>query len=239
MPLACLSPAREFQPAPGRREVQLLPLVRELLLAKHALHRVRDHLLGQCHHLLVVRVGPVELQLRELRVVLEGHAFVAEVAADLVDAFQVADQQALEIQLERDAQVHVLLQLVVMRDERPRGRAAVQRLQHRRLHLQEAVRVQELAQSAYDSCTTAEHLAHVGIDSQVRVALAGAQLRIFQARVPHDRAVRQRLILVRWQRADGLGQHAELPDLQRDLAGLGAEHACRRPGRNRRCRTCG
>ncbi len=79
---------------------------------------------------------------------LERDAFVAEVASDLIDPLEVADQQTLEIQLERDAQVHVLFQLVVMRDERPRCRAAVNRLQDGRLDFEEALVVEELAQGS-------------------------------------------------------------------------------------------
>jgi hypothetical protein len=50
--------------------------------------------------------------------VLEADALVAEVAAELVDPLQAAHQQPLEVQLERDAQVQVLVKLVVVGDER-------------------------------------------------------------------------------------------------------------------------
>ena len=90
-----------------------------------------QHLLGAPHHAVVVGVRLVELELRELRVVLEADALVAEVAADLVDALEAADQQALEVQLEADAQEQLLVELVVVRGERPGRRAAVDRLQNR------------------------------------------------------------------------------------------------------------
>ncbi len=126
-----------------------MSLVGDHPLALHPLGGEGDHLLGEFHHLQVVGIGHVELELGELGVVGAVDALVAEVAPDLVDALEAAHQQALEIQLERDAQVQVLLELVVVGDERARRRAAVERLQDGRLDLQEAVRVQELAQGAH------------------------------------------------------------------------------------------
>src|SRR5207248_1733006 len=67
----------------------------------------RDEVFGEPHHVLVVGIGLVQLEHREFGVVLEAHAFVSEVAADLVDALDAADDAALQIQLERDAQVHL------------------------------------------------------------------------------------------------------------------------------------
>ena len=48
--------------------------------------------------------------------------------------------QALEVELGRDAQVERAVERVVVRRERARQRAAVERLQHRRLDLDEAAR---------------------------------------------------------------------------------------------------
>ena len=70
------------------------------------------------------------------------HALVAEVLAELVDALEAADDEPLEVQLGGDPQVEVAVELVVVRDERPRQRAAVERLEHRRLDLDEALAVE-------------------------------------------------------------------------------------------------
>jgi hypothetical protein len=69
-------------------------------------------------------------------------ALVAEVAVDLVDALQAADHQALEVQLRRDAQVQLQVQRVVVGGERLGRGAAGDVMHHRRLHFQEAARVQ-------------------------------------------------------------------------------------------------
>ena len=69
---------------------------------------------------------------------LVGDPLVAEVLAELVDPLEAADDAALEVQLGGDAQVQVAVELVVVGRERARERAAVQRLQDRRLDLDEA-----------------------------------------------------------------------------------------------------
>jgi hypothetical protein len=62
-------------------------------------HEVLDSL----HRVPVVRVGLVPLEHRELRTVLEGGALVPEVLPQLVDPFEAADDQTLEIELGGDA----------------------------------------------------------------------------------------------------------------------------------------
>ena len=77
-----------------------------------------DERLDPLHRVAVVRIRLVPLEHRELGVVLVGDALVAEDPADLVDALEAADDQALQVQLGRDAEVEVLVELVVVRDER-------------------------------------------------------------------------------------------------------------------------
>ncbi len=72
--------------------------------------------------------------------------------------------------------------------------------------------------------TLAEHLAHLGVDGQVGVTLAGAQFGVFKRRVSKQRAVGQRLVLGGRQRTDRFGQQPEVMDVQGYLAGLRAEH---------------
>ena len=123
---------------------------------------MRTHVLGQRHDVAVVGVRLIQLEHRELGVVPGRHALVAEVAVDLVDALEAADHQPLQVQLRRDAQVHVDVERVVMRHERPRRGAARDRLHHRRLDLDEVERVEEVAHVA-DRCAlrVTEHLARL------------------------------------------------------------------------------
>ena len=132
-----LDTSAHFEPAPRRCEVNFLAFICDFLCAKHLLRRIRNHLLGQFHDLQIVCVGPIELKLCEFRIMLERDAFIAEVASNLIDAFEISHKQALEIQLKRNTQVHILLEFVVMCHERTRRRAAIQRLQDGRLDFQE------------------------------------------------------------------------------------------------------
>ena len=56
-----------------------------------------------------------------------------------------ADDEPLQVQLGRDAQKQIDIERVVMRAERPRHRAAGNRLHHRRLDLEVSARVEKLA----------------------------------------------------------------------------------------------
>ena len=94
--------------------------------------------------------------------------------------------------------------------ERPGGRAAGDVMHHRRFHFQEAARVEPAAQRGDDARTRHEHLARLRRHDQVDVALAVALLDVGEA-----------MELVR-QRPQRLHQQAQLVDLDRQLAGLGA-----------------
>ena len=96
------------------------------------LGQVAEELLGVVHHRVEVAVGLVELKHRELGVVAAVDAFVAEVAVDLEHPRHAGHQQALEVELWRDAQKQVDVQRVVVGLERPRGGAAGDGLHHGR-----------------------------------------------------------------------------------------------------------
>ena len=105
-----------------------------------------DELLGERHHVGVVRERLVALEHRELGVVPRRQALVAEHTADLEHALDPADEQALQVQLERDAQHERHVERVVVRLERPRRRTAGLHVQHRRLDLDEAALGEQTAQ---------------------------------------------------------------------------------------------
>jgi hypothetical protein len=70
-------------------------------------------------------------------------SLVAKVLADLIDTFEATDQQSLQIELVRDAQIELLVEGVVVCREGSRRRAPVERLQRRRFNLEVAVAVEE------------------------------------------------------------------------------------------------
>jgi hypothetical protein len=103
-------------------------------------------------------------------------ALVAEVLADLVDLLEPSDDQPLEIELVRDAQVEVGVELVGVGDEGLREGAPVPRLQDRRLDFDEAVGVQVRTDGRDDPRAGQEVPARLVVDEQVEVALPVAGL---------------------------------------------------------------
>ncbi len=172
----------------GQRAVQgdLVPVAREvaraavgqghLQRAERRERRLLDQLAGEYGDRVVVAVGLVGLEHRELGAVRGVRALVAEVAVDLEDLLEATDDAPLEEQLGCDPQEHVEVERVDVRDERPRGRAAVQGLQHRRLDLDEAA----LVERPRSDCTTAGRsramVPRVRSHDQVDVALPDPRL---------------------------------------------------------------
>src|SRR6185312_15688289 len=107
-----------------------------------------DELFGEVHQVVVVSVGLVELEHGELGVVPGADAYVAEVAVDLVDAVEAADDEALQVKLRRDAEEEVDVEFVVVRGEGARGGPASDGLHHRRLDFEVAACVEEGANGA-------------------------------------------------------------------------------------------
>ena len=177
---------------------------------------VADGGLGEFHDGLDVAEGVVGLEHGELGVVLLVETLVAEVAVDLVDAAHAAHQQPLEVEFGGDAHEEVDVEGVHVGHERPCRRAPRQGLEHRRLDLEVAPRVEEGPQAAHDARAEAEDLEGLGVGPHVDVALAVAELDVLEARV----------LLGRGHKALGRGTDGRGPD--RQFAGLGLHDAAGR-----------
>ncbi len=164
----------------GAREVECRAVPLQRGGAGGVLHHASYHRLGQAHHVGVVGVGLIELQHGEFRIMGPVHALVPEVVADLVDPFQPAHQQSLEIQLVRDAEVERHIQRIVMGDERARRRTAIERLQNRRLDLQKAEFVEKAADPGDRPGSEPENVSDLGMHREIGVSLAVADLGIGQ-----------------------------------------------------------
>ena len=184
----------------------------ELIGAEDFLRGARENALQNVHHAVKVRERLIELAGGELGVVLGVHALVAENAADLVHALQTADDQALEVQLGGDAHIHINVERIVMRDERPRVRAARDGAEHGRLDLHEAEVVEVAAQERHKFRADLKIPLALGIDDEVHVALTVAQLLILQT------------VELFGQRPQGLREQRDLLGADAHLAALGAEH---------------
>ena len=140
-----------------------------------------DQHLGDVDHVVPVAERLVELHHRELGVVPRRHALVAEDPADLEHPLHAADDQPLEVQFERDAQVQLHVERVVVGDERPGVGAAGLDVQHRRLDLDEAALVQRAAEAGDDRVADLEGPPRLVVDDQVGVALAEPGVGVGQA----------------------------------------------------------
>ncbi len=175
-----------FHAAPRRGEVNRLHhfafgvLVFDDQRIQDVFSHVADESLHQFHHALVIAIGLIRLQHRELGIVFARQAFVAEIAANLEHAVDPADEQPLQVKLQRDAQVKIAAQRVVMRHERLRRRAAGNRLHHRRLDFHEAARMEKLSDLANDFAAHQENVLHFRIRHEIEVALAIANFRVFE-----------------------------------------------------------
>ena len=205
-------------PPPRRREIDLVAVALDLRRAEHRLRDVGDQLLEPLGGVVVVGVGLVPLEHRELGVVLERDALVAEVLAQLVHPVDAADDAALQVELGRDPQVEVAVERVVVGHERPRERAAVDRLQHRRLDLDEPVSVEPAPSLGDHLRPLQEALPHLGVRDQVLLAMAVAQVSTSSR--PWNLSGGGRRLFAR---------SSQLGDPQRQLAAPRLERRARRP----------
>ena len=82
----------------------------DLRAAAYLLRQITEHALGELHHSVVVCVCLVELHKCELRVMLGVYTFVSEYTADLVDSLESADDESLQIELQRNTELYVLIE---------------------------------------------------------------------------------------------------------------------------------
>ena len=138
-------------------------------------------------------------------------ALVAVAAVDLEDLFKTAHDQALQIELGRDAQVHLLIERVVVGDEGFGVGTTGDGVQHRCFHFQKTVLDHELAHAADGAAACHKALAGLLIGDEVYIALA-----VFELLIGHA-------VEFIGQRAQALGHQPYAFGVDRELAGLGLE----------------
>ena len=98
-------------------------------------------------------------------------AFVAEDAADLIDAIDAANHRLLEVKLGGDAKMEVFVQSVMVRDERASGRAAGNGVKNRSFHFDEAEAIAVVANLFDDARTEDRDVAGILVDDHVDIAM--------------------------------------------------------------------
>ena len=187
-------------------------VIAEYCAAADGLCQMAEHLLGQVHHAVVVGVGLIQLHQGKFRIVSGIHALIAEDAADLIDALKAAHDQSLQVKLQRNAELSVLIQGIVVGDEGTGCRTAGILHQHGGFHLHEALVIQEPADLTDDAGSLDEGILHLRIHDEVHVSLAETHIRVGKA-----------MVLLR-KNLQALGEKSDLLCVNGDFPGLGLEH---------------
>src|SRR5262245_60200645 len=119
-------------------------------------------------------------------------SLIAKVSVDLVNALQLANDQALQIKFRGNTQEKIHPQSVVMRLERPGRRSPCQGLHHWRFDFDVTALIQKIANPFDDLASRHEHLARFLVCYQVQIALSVTDLHVRQT-VPLFRQRKERL----------------------------------------------
>ena len=84
-------------PLEGAAQIYFNPAIGNCCRAAHLLCYVPEHVLGQIHHSIVVRIGLIKFHQCKFRVMSGIQPFIAEYPPDLINAFQAAHNQSLQV----------------------------------------------------------------------------------------------------------------------------------------------
>ena len=147
---------------------------------------------------MIVGIGPVEFQHGEFGVVLGRQPLVAEIPVQFIHLLETTHYQPLEKQLRCDAQVHILVESIMMGDKRASRGAAGNHLHHGCLHFHELQLVEVITDKTQYTRAHGEYLAGFIVHDEIHIALTITHL-----------GIRQPLVLVR-QWPQGLGQQSQI-----------------------------
>ena len=173
-----------------------------------AIKEVVIEILCQLHEILVVVIGPVELNRGKLRVVCLIHPFVTEVSVDLKDRLHTADNKAFEIELRCDTEISVYTQCVVVGDKGFGIGTTGDGMHHGCLYLQEASILEKSSYQGDDTTTLLKVALDLWVHDHIQIALAVTDLLVCQS------------VKFLWQRRDGFGDDTHLLAVQGQLTCL-------------------
>ena len=148
---------------------------------KHLVCHSTYHVLGNVHHAVYVCVCLVELQHGKLRVMHCVHTLISEISANLIHSVKTAYNQALQVQFQSNAQIHIYIQGVVMGNKWPGRCASRLCMQHRSLNLQKFSSVKISPYRADYFAALYKHLSGFGIHNKVQISLTVAGIGICEA----------------------------------------------------------
>lgn len=115
------------------------------------------------------------------RVVSQIRTLVTELSAHLVHAVQTTNDQHLEVQLGRDTQEHVHVEVVVVSNEGLGSGTASNDVEHGSLDRDEIALIEPASDEAVDLGAGDENLAGLVIHHQVKVSLTEALFGVLEA----------------------------------------------------------
>jgi hypothetical protein len=100
------------------------------------------------------------------------YALIPKVLANFVHAREATDDQSLEIEFGRNAQIKVLAERIMIGDKRAGGSTAVKWLQNWGFDLEKAAFIKNTPHRADNPSASTKDVAAVAINNQVEVTLA-------------------------------------------------------------------
>lgn len=150
----------------------------ELFLANNLLGKIMEQIFRQLHHGIQVSVCLVGFHGREFRIVGSIDSFVAEDTADFIDSLHSADKKTLKGKLGSNTEIEVLVQGIMMRNERSGIGAAEDRRKNRGLYFNESILVHEVLDTADNLRAKESNSLAVFVDDKIDVAFPASLLRI-------------------------------------------------------------
>ena len=184
----------------------ILNCIHYLSGTQHLSGQLAQHILSQVHQVIKICVGLVELEHGELGIMASGQTLVAEVAVDLIDPLEAANDQSLEVQLRGNTHIHIYIQRIVVGDKGTRHSAAGNHLQHGSFHFKKIRTVEVAANKVDNRGSGSKGIAHFRVNNQVNIALAIAHLLVGEA------------MEFIWQRTQGFGQQLVVIHLHIEVA---------------------
>ena len=130
---------------------------------------------------MIIGIGLIKLHQCKLGVVPCIKTLVTENAAYLIDLFNAADYQPLEVKLKGDTQLEILVKGVKMCLKGSGSGAAGVDDKHGGLHFHKSLTVKEAADRADDLRALDKGVAHLRVDNQVDIALTVARVDVLQS----------------------------------------------------------
>ena len=90
------------------------PLYTILVVPQNFLCHMTVQILCQIHHAVIICICLIQLHQGKFRIVSGIQTFITEYTSNLINSFQAADDQSLQVQFQRDTQFYIFVQCIEM-----------------------------------------------------------------------------------------------------------------------------